>query len=254
MKETPILFQADMVRAILDGNKTQTRRIGKLQKSDYTELGVSYVGHATKGFVAIATYRAFPNGGTARWGICECPYGIICDRLWVKETHYRWGKKGLRKWKFRNDAVGLERDGGIIRAETSKEEGWHKRPSIFMPRTLSRITLEITNVRAQRLQDIGEEDAEAEGIQFLRDIPDADETLSAIKLYEILWDSINLDPKPNHTKIDGKKQIVSYECYPWSNDNFDAEYPGVRESGLYRGKPITIVSNPWVWAITFKKL
>lgn len=62
---------------------------------------------------------------------------------------------------------------------------------MFMPKWANRIVLQIIDVRAERLQDISEEDAEAEGVDFMRHIPDADETLSARKLYEILWESIN---------------------------------------------------------------
>lgn len=65
------------------------------------------------------------------------------------------------------------------------------RPSIHMPRVASRTNLEVTGVRVERLQDISEADAEAEGIDFLRHVPDADETLSARDLYRILWDTIN---------------------------------------------------------------
>ena len=67
------------------------------------------------------------------------------------------------------------------------------RPSIHMPRWASRILLEITAVRVERLQDISEEQAEAEGVNFLRYVPDADETLTAAQLFECLWSSINGD-------------------------------------------------------------
>jgi hypothetical protein len=65
------------------------------------------------------------------------------------------------------------------------------RPSIHMPRFASRTNLEVSSIRVERLQDITEADAEAEGVDFLRHVPDADETLSARDLYRILWDSIN---------------------------------------------------------------
>lgn len=87
--------------------------------------------------------------------------------------------------------------------------------SMFMPAVYARRFYKIIEIRAERLQEISEEDAEAEGIQFMREIPDADETLTAKTLYEILWDSINAKPH-------GKRK-----AYPWK-------------------------SNPWVWCLSFR--
>lgn len=200
MKERPILFTGEMVRAILDGRKTQTRRVGKCQDDTATKLAVEYAGHATKGLVAQCTYDAFPGKGTARWALSECPHGVPGERLWVKETHWRfgkWVKNGLTKsgrqaWKFRisplHPSVCFEPP--LVKPKRTIE-GWHKRPSIFMPRNASRITLEIKTIRVERLHDISDSDAESEGIDFIRHYPDADETLTARKLYEILWESIN---------------------------------------------------------------
>jgi hypothetical protein len=111
--------------------------------------------------------------------LAGCPYGIPGDRLYVKETHYRWGrwvkngltKTGRQRWRFRvsGTAPGLRGvrylDDKISPARKRTELGWHKRPSIFMPRFASRILLEITNVRVERLQEISEDNAKAEGIE-----------------------------------------------------------------------------------------
>ena len=113
-----------MVKAILAGRKTQTRRIAKCQKDDATELAVDYMGHATKGEVAVATYRAFPGKGTATHGLCECPYGVPGDRLWVKETFMVVSKNVL-----------------LYRADFGN--GKHVspwKPSIFMPRKFYQFT------------------------------------------------------------------------------------------------------------------
>lgn len=162
-----------MVRATLAGLKTETRRVGKCQNSYATELGVDYIRHATKGEVAVATYRAHPGGGTARWGLCECPYGIPGDRLWVREAFLNNSLPGYDPvYFYRADDP-----------EKPIDRQW--KPSIFMPRTASRITLEITGIRAERVQDITSASAIAEGIGVddgqMRETPN----------FRELWDSIN---------------------------------------------------------------
>lgn len=173
-----------MVRAIREGRKTQTRRIGKFQNDDATELGVKYSLHATNGMTAVATYRAYPNGGSARHGICGCPYGIHGDRLWVKET-----------WRA-DDYVP---EGTIYQADIPEEilaEGkgvitW--KPSIHMSRKRSRLNLEITGVRVERLQEISEHDAYCEGVQLTDEFTGCMEDLngSYVTAYEYLWKQIN---------------------------------------------------------------
>lgn len=177
-----------MILALLSGAKTQTRRVGKIQKDDATELGVEYIGHATKGRVAVADYRAFPKGGSARWGLCECPYGQPGDRLWVKET---WGTNPCYDYlkPSRLTVNSFTKDPDEYRATATKETSVSKwRPSIFMPRWASRITLEITGVRVERLTEISEADAKAEGVKF-RGMTRFEKEAST--LYAELWESIN---------------------------------------------------------------
>jgi hypothetical protein len=130
MKERPILFSGPMVRAILEGRKTQTRRIVKPQP------------------LCIASGEWIMNGSA-------CKYGKPGDRLWVRET---W-------WAPRDDVRGEYKREYIKYAATLDGMGqptW--KPSIHMPRWASRINLEVVSVRVERLQNISEEDARAEGI------------------------------------------------------------------------------------------
>ena len=168
MKERPILFSGPMVRAILDGRKTQTRRVCVGQR----ELS-----------------RA------ADFQISRCPHGQPGDRLWVRETWGRIHPGALSKldpdpkstfWR-----IAYRADGETVPSMEEHGEKW--KPSIFMPEFASRITLEIESVRVDRVQEITEEDAKAEGVEFMRFHPDSDETLSSRDLFEILWDSINLE-------------------------------------------------------------
>jgi len=150
MKERPIIFSAPMVRAIQDGSKTQTRRIIKTDT-------IPGIGPIFKGY-----------DDSKDW-INYCPYGKPGDRLWVRET---WGvcTKGAdimagTHWEnplYRADAdnYGLlchDVDGAVYQDDIL----W--KPSIHMPRVASRITLEITGIRLERLKDISEEDVIAEG-------------------------------------------------------------------------------------------
>ena len=185
MTDRPILFSAPMVQAILDGRKTQTRRIGKTQCAEWTELAVEYSIHAKKGKVAVATHLAYPNG-SARHGICECPYGIPGDRLWVRETFARidgqtrpWIETDYKASYAHGDRLG---DSLVIRKKWS--------PSIHMPRHASRITLEITSVRVERLCDISPDDCIAEGAWPIeqRELGRGHEAVAA---FRILWESIN---------------------------------------------------------------
>ena len=191
MKERPILFSGPMVRALLADTKTQTRRIGKTQCAEWTELAVEYSLHAKKGKVAVATHLAYPNG-SARHGICECPHGIPGDRLWVRETFARIDGQ-TRPW-IETDYKATYAHGDRLGDSLGIRKKWS--PSIHMPRHASRITLEITSVRVERLQDISEADAMAEGS------PPSQSSIDRISRafryadfprswYAQLWDQIN---------------------------------------------------------------
>lgn len=158
MTERPILFSAPMVRAILDGRKSQTRRVVKR---------IPWRAGANPWF---SQARPFVNAGEWRIAGSEemtagfrCPYGRPGDRLWVRETFsgfiaYERHGYPLREW---GNKVWYWADGNPPRGDWTRP-----RPSIHMPRALSRITLEVTGVRMERLQAISEEDAVAEGASY----------------------------------------------------------------------------------------
>lgn len=198
MKERPILFSGPMVRALRDGSKTQTRRACKPQPiADARFVG----GHRLP-----ATKRSPGQeiSVEAPYVHIACPYGQPGDRLAVRETFYAWGhwtkryseKKRREEWHFVDETMGTgkayryEADEKLPRRKRELHEvGWWKRPAIFMPRAASRITLEITSVRVERLQDISEADAKAEGVA-LKNSPAAFLT-SYVRGFRDLWESIN---------------------------------------------------------------
>ncbi len=167
MKERPILFSGPMVRAILDGTKTQTRRVVKPTPEANQQLGLS-IGSSGFRFAVDKNPTIYPEIRRIRW---DCPYGQPGNRLWVREAHAFSviDPESLDDWKEDPDNWEV-----IYRAdEAQPDEGWRDgngkaisapwRPSIHMPRTACRITLEITGVRVERLRDITEADSVAEG-------------------------------------------------------------------------------------------
>lgn len=150
-KDRPILFNSPMVRALLDGSKTQTRRIWKLPKGHRWD---EIQGGMASGNIECDRWPGF-------WHVAEftSPYGREGDQLWVREAwHDNSGAYEVRKSQpiyYRADYPQGAYD-TVLR--------W--KPSIHMPRWASRITLEITSVRVERLQDISEADASAEGLMY----------------------------------------------------------------------------------------
>lgn len=206
MKERPILFSAPMVRALLAGTKTQTRRIAKpVRHPDWGNLyspGALVREHEPMHVI----YRA-------------CPYGQPGDRLWVRET-FRRDLDRMNRCKvveYRADDAVLLASPGPGGAFDFPDLGW--RPSIHMPRWASRITLEITGVRVERLQDISDADAVAEGCTKNHNgyylggphaVSGRKQMATAQSAYRDLWESIN------------------------GAGSWDA--------------------NPWVWAVDFKRI
>ncbi len=161
-----MIFNAEMVRAILDGRKTQTRRPIKWKQTRFTEI-------AERDDGSLWPWAEDCERGGDIW--FACPYGEIGDRIWVRETwqvihdhidesshvEYRTYAPSIPKEKDRYwHTVYAEHFGD----ESREDRGFPWRPAIHMPRWASRITLEITGVRVERLNSITESDAEAEGV------------------------------------------------------------------------------------------
>lgn len=201
MKERPILFSAPMVRAILDGTKTQTRRIVKDQPYQIGKPRERY--HGGHGCGDLSNYTGeLEEDGT--WWITDefggvdgfkCPYGQIGDRLWVRENV--WVARKDCKYPHKAETwVGYPADGEKCNSpEFWKSWGFKLAPSIHMPRAKSRITLEITDIRIERLQDICEYDAKAESCQDQKDAFGIEKSGSIVwyakHAYVQLWNAIN---------------------------------------------------------------
>lgn len=199
MGDRPILFSTPMVQALLAGRKTQTRRVLNPQPID----GARFAGSDRDG------QWLFTKG--CHYGKVRPPFAVG-DRLYVREEYYQRGHwwedatdltaKGKPKWKFAayDHDITFDAPAKFLKARSRSNPAEiyrYKRLGRFMPRRYSRLTLAVTDVRVERLQDCSEADAIAEGIeQYGRffGLPDTDwdaAELSAVGAYHRLWNSIN---------------------------------------------------------------
>lgn len=210
MKERGMIFNGEMVRAILDGRKTQTRRPIKWKQTRFTEIGEREDG------------SKWPWSEDAEHA-CDfwhpCPFGAVGDRIWVRETFCTIDdtQYGGGKWvDYR----------ATPKFEASHPAGWDCapndaealkwRPSIHMPRWASRILLEITDVRVERLNAISQEDAQAEGMELTG------------------W-------RPTYSDPDSGGEVLT----PY--DNFAQLWESIYGEESWK-------ANPWVWVIEFKRV
>ncbi len=226
MKSVPLSFKAPMVRALLAGTKTQTRRV--MADQPKTAPTVWKAG-LNRSMSRVAMAASWEEGGDLY--SCLCPYGVPGDRLWVRETWApdppiddSWASSGWSGCGRRIDGVPerFRHPHFCIYAADWLHGPVTWRPSIHMPRWASRITLELSTVRVERLQDISEADAIAEGVSHEpRCLPDDDAAAFhrigpvagdsfPIARYAALWDSIN--------------------------------------------GPCSWEENPWVWVIAFRRI
>lgn len=199
IREHPILFSGPMVRAILSGEKTQTRRV-------------------------VTSRNSMPGCCPQSWDASErwrCRW-VVGERLWVRETWWQRPDDGVIVFDA-DGAISFDRTSlayrmGIANVPCGGDRdharyGFRKRSSIHMPRWVSRIILDIVNVRVQRLTDISEEDAVAEGVDGISlDAVKRQAAWSRRSDFAQLWDRIN-----------GRRTGCDWQ------------------------------SNPWVWAVTFRR-
>lgn len=250
MTERPIIFSGAMVRAILAGTKTQTRRLvqpmGGRQREWLTleEIGRVPHGKMTGGgwqmhhYHAGTRFRGVDIEHDSPLGWIRSPFGEPGDRLWVKETWY--DDDGLREpddhsadlIEYRADHDCRAWEAGCPCRDDNGRSTW--RPSIHMPRWASRLTLEVTGVRVERLQDISAEDAIAEGLSKLS--KDGGQTWK----YGI----------PDRDGLPGGDDDGMH----WRDWSQDPRMAFATAWSAINGKRASWTSNPWVWVVGFRRV
>lgn len=224
MNAKPILFSAPMIRALLSGAKTQTRRMLRPQPEPHEWQGMrgySLEWRNPHDFMWLLVHR-IPQNPVPIGRRFRCPYGAPGDLLWVRET---WQAADGNKRAARIVSQPRPDFGWVEYAATCDDCPSRWRPSIHMPRWASRLTLRITDVRVQRLQDISEKDAIAEGVEgaFVED--------------GRYWRNYGLSDE-------------EAACSPMLNfptESFRTLWESINGKGSWG-------TNPWVWALTFDVL
>lgn len=239
-KKRPILFSAPMVRAILDGTKTQTRRPVKVQPRSNGYIVDGRELRCRNDFLPPDAMLWADGSMVGEDGHACCPFGIVGDRLWVRECAYYDMDDGkipkVKPADFDPNALYYRADGDCCAqiaecccAEVGKPR-WT--PSIHLPRWASRLSLDITDVRVQRLHDISIDDIAAEGVR----IP---ATEGGKALVRLTGDHPPTDFLKGKTldQISGEDLLRAEWASTWSSAYGRASWD----------------ANPWVWAISFKR-
>ncbi|WP_413466858.1 hypothetical protein [Pantoea agglomerans] len=222
MRERPIIFNADMVRAVLDGRKTQTRRIIQSPAKNMQASGHKVIEYREPGDKWYGEHVFSMRNQSGTWCdytkeqfLAKCPFGAVGDRLWVRETfrvHSRatdvatlvYKASEQQSWTQQTHRVPIEKCNKPAVVDT-----WT--PSIHMPRWASRITLEITCVRVERLNSMTEKDALAEGC------------------------------------LGGHDSIPGYQYSATPHEHFHHVWQSIYGADSWQ-------ANPWVWVIEFKRV
>lgn len=243
MGNPSLLFKGQMIQALrnaqpgvwpavaIDGErpyKWQTRRVIAKQPLENTTPILS-VDPTWQGWEFVdrdCVVQSRPN----------CPYGRADDVAWVRET---WAT--LAQWDSARPSD-LPVNGVPIYYKDDGFGGYKKRPSIFMPRWASRDDLLIKWIRVERLRDISEADAKAEGVGPWNSMFDGEVYRPA---FSVLWDGINGWPKLRKTNPYTGRKEECYASYPWADEQGTEQY---------RGLVHYVIGNPWVWAIAFMRM
>lgn len=246
--ECPILFSAAMIRALLDGTKSQTRRLVKPDPGPYWNPAIGLFNPV------VIDNGGYEAAGPEIYGASDeaagrkFPYGGPSHRIWVRETFYAYGrwetrfsaKKARDEWHFIDMTLACDRayqyaadnpDVPLAKGRGGALPAWYKRPAIFMPRAVCRILLDITGVRVERLNDCSESDALVEGISTVRNTQ---------------WDAARFPEW--RREFDGAcERGDKLPIGPMPSETYAALWESINGAGSW-------ATNPWVWVVEFKRV
>ena len=264
-KITPILFSTDMVQALLAGRKHVTRRVVKNQPIVDEGSGFVFDGVKYKHMYAIhSPHLSWQD----QYILDSCRYGNVEDLLFVREA---WAETcdnmGIPIIAYRGggNPVYIGRDNEVLAECTqpwsigSYPADGRWKPSLHMLAKHARIWLQVTGVKMERVADITWEDAISEGIEkewdgtkhwYRNYLDETKMFVSPIDSFRSLWCKINGEPSPVQQKEFGKLKTVGYIVYPF-DESCAKEFEGKK---TWKGKPLTVVTNPYVYAVSFDVL
>lgn len=227
-KETPTLFTGEMVRAILDGRKAQTRRMIKSPSRKHDHFTLVDYGDGLWPYLSDDGESSITDDGNET--AIECPYGKPGDRLWVRET-WAIGVSTGNSWHSENGRIKsiAEPQRYARRYAADGTEGFYGkwRPSIFMPKWACRLWLELTDVRVERLQEVTEADAIAEGVKVCPNMNGREGTTGYV------WP--------------GSPYDLSGLCHSSAITAFSQGFESINGADSW-------AANPWVWVLTFRRV
>jgi hypothetical protein len=244
VKEHPIIFTAESVRAILEGRKTQTRRVMKPQPPSIEEVkkrtgsgfsicSATWMGHPEQFHICGPTGVALEIADLPNSYDWTCPFGVPGTKLWVRETFRLIDRKGCIIPR-RDYAKGLPKEKYVVEYKSDKDYPGPWKSPIHTPRWASRITLELTEIRVQCLQEITTDDAIAEGI--LKE--------------ELPLDPDNFHPPGSYGYVSGLHPFPEGRIYQTPEKAFRELWDSINEKRGFGWEK----KNPWVWCLTFRRL
>lgn len=229
MTERPILMCGEMVCATLEDRKTNTRRV------------VKGVNHSVERLLPFARGNTRRMCGHDAGPFIKCPYGVPGDRLWVRENGWEPipSLQDIRDGADTWPAYAYDASMTKAEMEQAKEWKWKRRPSIHMPRWASRITLEITGIKVERVKDISEADARAEGVE-----PNCPDRATDLTCPSKPCESCDCRNEYRHY-LRGDEDFPAFSA----RESFESLWDSINAARGFGWKV-----NPWVWVVQFRRV
>jgi len=262
-----LLMNAEMVRAYAEGRKDLTRRLMKPQPDGASDGAIYYPHRDHPKWLCYANEAHFRRGVATDFA----PFRAG-EQIYIRETwrYYDWTEDGYpfiqykgddsvrlienypEEWGERLEAIWseLSKPSNFLINNAARDVGW--RPSIHMPEWAARFRPTVISIRPERVQEITEEDAKREGLPIIIAYHDSEfkHPLTAGEQFKALWQSLYGQWNSIYKRVNGKRALVGFECYPLS----EGDIPPIPAKARKLGLPCTAHPNPWIWRIELTKV